>query len=137
GPTKAPPSPEELRRRRLTVTGAVVVGALALAAGGWLVYWLLQPETPTATIRDILMIGMALELLVLGVAAIVLIVQIARLVNLVNNEVKPVLESANETMNTLRGTATFLGDNLVKPVFKANTYIAAIRRVLNLLNLGK
>ncbi|MBW8010063.1 MAG: hypothetical protein FVQ83_02315 [Chloroflexi bacterium] len=131
------PIPDETRQKRLNAIGAAVIGLVVLAILVGSVIFLLQPTTPTSTIRDIVIIGLAVELLVLGLALVVSIVQLARLINLVQNEVQPVLESANETINTLRGTATFLSDNLVQPLVKVNGYVSAIRRALSLVNLRK
>lgn len=138
----------ELHHENMTLTGekqrtnvllriGLILGALLIAAVFiGVVYYLLQATTPTSTIRDILIIFMAFELLIIGIAVILLIVQIARLVNLFQNEIKPLLEAANETMGTLRGTAVFLGDTLVQPVIKANSYLAGFRRLLDLLNIN-
>jgi hypothetical protein len=63
----------------------------------------------------------------------VLIVQLARLTALLQNEVRPILESTNDTVNTLRGTSQFLSDNVVRPVIKVNGSLAAVRRVMDLI----
>jgi hypothetical protein len=60
------------------------------------VIFLLNPSTPTEKIRDVFIIFMALESLVLGVALVILIVQLARLINLLQNELKPIIGSTNE-----------------------------------------
>jgi uncharacterized membrane protein len=125
------------QRTNILLRIGLIIGAILIAAVFiGIVYYLLQETTPTSTIRDILVIFMAFELLIIGFTAILLIIQIARLVNLFQNEIKPLLESANETMGTLRGTAVFLGDTLVQPVIKANSYLAGFRRILNLLNIN-
>jgi hypothetical protein len=80
---------------------------------------------------------MAFESLVIGVALVILIIQVASLINLLQNEIKPILDATNETVNTLRGTTTFLSENLVEPVIKLNTYLAGIQRVLKLLGLKR
>jgi hypothetical protein len=85
----------------------------------------------------VFIIFMALESLVIGVALVVLVVQLATLINLLQNEVRPMLESTNETINTLRGTTAFLSENLVEPVVKMNEYLAGLRRVLELMGLMK
>ncbi|MGD8458090.1 MAG: hypothetical protein PVF83_17060 [Anaerolineales bacterium] len=113
--------------------GVILIAAVFIG----FVYYLLQETTPTSTIRDILIIFMGFELSIIGFVAILLIIQIARLLNLIQNEVKPLLEAANETMGTLRGTAIFLGDTLVQPVIKANSFFAGFRRILDLLNLKR
>jgi hypothetical protein len=68
---------------------------------------------------------------------ILLVIQVARLTNLLQNEIKPVLESINETVNTLRGTTSFLSDNLVEPVMKMGEYSAALSQVAAILGFGR
>ena len=102
---------------------------------GVAIYFLMQPTAPTDKIRDVFIIVVALESLVIGVALIVLIVQLASLINLLQNEVRPILNATNETVNTLRGTAEFLGENVVEPVIKLNGYLAGLKRMLELLGI--
>lgn len=132
-----PESRDALKRQRNLAIVAVVLGVLLLAAAIWAVWAMLQPGAPTETIRDIFIIVLALEFMLIGMALVVLVVQLAKLVNLLQNEVRPILESTSEAANTLRGTARFLSDNLTGPVVKANAAIAAIRRAANLLNFGR
>jgi len=88
-------------------------------------------------LRDIFIILMALETILIGVALTILIIQIARLTNLLENEVKPILDSTNETISNLRGTTKFLSDNLVEPVIKLNEILAVFQRVTDILKLTK
>ena len=81
-------------------------------------YVLLQPGVPTDRIRDVFIIVVAFETLVIGIALIVLLVQVASLINLLQNEVRPIIKATNDTVNNLRGTAEFLGENVVEPVIK-------------------
>jgi hypothetical protein len=122
-------------RKILIIGGLGLLVVLALL--GVAVYFLVQPGTDTARIRDIFIIFMALESLLLGIVLIILIIQLARLTNLLQNEVKPILESTSETVNTLRGTTTFLSDNLVQPVIKLNEYLAALSQLVALVGLGR
>ncbi len=91
-----------------------------------------QPET-TAKVRDVFIIFMALETLVIGAALVILIVQLAILTNLLQNEIKPILDSTSDTVNTLRGTVTFISDNAVQPVIRLNSYVAGARRFIDLI----
>ena len=112
----------------------VVVVLLALIATA--VFFLVKaPASITTQIRDIFIIFMALEFIVLGVALVILIIQLAKLVNLLQNEVKPILEATSDTINTLKGTSEFLSENLVDPVIKLNGYLAGIKKVLDLLKI--
>ena len=91
----------------------------------------------TARIRDVFIIFMALESLVIGVALVVLIVQLATLINLLNNEIRPIINSTNQTVNTIKGTVTFLSDNLSEPVIKLNETIAGIQKFFDILRIGR
>lgn len=138
------PSPEEVAEQRdrdrqmrrimiSVIAGAVVILALL----GVAIFLLLQPGTPTDRIRDVFIIVVALESLVIGVALIVLIVQLASLINLLQNEVRPILKATSDAVNNLRGTAEFLGENVVEPVVKLNGYLAGLYRMLELMGVKK
>jgi hypothetical protein len=134
------PTPEELEREKqmkrtmIGVTiGAVIILAFLIAG----VIYLLQPASPTDKIRDIFIILVALESFVIGVALIVLVIQLASLINLLQNEVRPILKATTETVNNLRGTAEFLGENVVEPVIKLNGYLAGLYRMLELMGVKK
>jgi hypothetical protein len=116
------------------IIGVVVLLVLLGIAAIW---FLLQPTTPTNKIRDVFIIIVAIESGVIGVALVVLIVQLAALINLLQNEVKPILLATNETVNTLRGTTEFLSENVVEPVIKLNGYLAGLYRMLELLGVRK
>jgi hypothetical protein len=78
---------------------------------------------------------MALESLLVGVVLVILMIQMARLTNLLQNEIKPILESTNETISTFRGTTQFLSDNLTEPVLKINEYSAGLQKLFEALGL--
>lgn len=132
-----PTTPPETESSQKYVVIAIVVGVLLLLGLIAAVIFLLQPTAPTDKIRDIFIIIVALESFVIGIALIVLIVQLASLINLLQNEVKPILNATNETVNTLRGTAEFLGENVVEPVIKLNGYMAGLTRMLELMGIRK
>jgi ABC-type dipeptide/oligopeptide/nickel transport system permease component len=128
---------ETERRQRTIVITAVIFLIILIAGIVAAVIGLLQPSTPTDKIRDIFIIFMALESLLIGVALIVLIAQFASLINLLQNEVRPILDATNDTVNHLRGTAEFLGENVVEPVIKLNGYLAGMQRMLELFRVKK
>lgn len=143
-PQKLPPLPTsqdvdketERRNRQMIITvsvAAIVFVALIVLA----VYGLTRNADTTQNIRDIFIIFMALESLVIGAALVVLIVQIASLINLLNNEIKPILDATNETIATLRGTTQFLSENLVEPVVKLNSYLAGLQKMLEMIGMKK
>lgn len=131
-PEEAAASAATLRRQRLMLLLIVLGGLVFVALVVLAVFGLMQSGEQTAKIRDIFIIFMAFESLVIGAALIILVIQVASLINLLQNEVKPILDATNETVNTLRGTTTFLSENLVEPVIKLNSYLAGLRRFFQL-----
>ena len=127
---------QERKQKRMvaSIVGGIVLIIVLLSVA---IYFLLQPTTPTDQIRDVFIIVVALESLVVGVALIVLILQMATLINLLQNEVRPILIATNETVNTLRGTVEFLGEEVVEPVMKLSGYLAGLTRMLELMGIKK
>lgn len=136
-PVSSELSRQDQSRRRLTIIGLVVGFLILLALIVLAVIYLASPAAPTEKIRDIFIIFMALEFLVVGLALIILVIQLATLINLLQNEVKPILESTNETASTLRGTAVFLSDHLVEPVIELSAYLAGLGRLKNLIDIAR
>jgi heme/copper-type cytochrome/quinol oxidase subunit 2 len=95
--------------------------------------FLVNPDNSQTTeqIRDVFIIFMALESLVIGIALVILIVQLSILINLLQNEIRPIINSTSETVNTLKGTAKFIGDNLSEPVIKINQWMAMIKKLFS------
>ena len=139
--TQVNSDPKIVRKQRLIIAGIVVVATIILGLLVTGMVFLLNPNLTTndivARLRDIFIILMALESLLIGLALFILIIQIARLTNLIENEVKPILDSTNETISNLRGTTKFLSDNLVEPVIKLNEMIAVFQRVTDILHITK
>ena len=114
----------------------VVISLVFLGLVGLIIFLLFRAGPALTTqIRDVFIIFLALEFIVLGVALVVLIVQLAKLVNLIENDVKPILSSTSETINTLKGTTEFLSKNLVNPVITLNSNLAGLKKVLDLLKI--
>ena len=140
-PLELPAAEEEQQKNEPQSTGkkaALIIGGLlilSLIVVGLVL--LLQPGTDTGRVRDIFIIFMALEFLLIGGVMIILIIQLARLTLLLQNEIKPILESTNETANTLRGTTAFLSEHLVEPVLKLNQYLAGLNKILSFFKSEK
>ena len=134
-PEEVVPESESLSvgKKLAFILGGLLLVALVVAG----LVLLLQPGTDTARVRDIFIIFMALEFLLIGGVMIILIIQLARLTLLLQNEIKPILESTSETANTLRGTTTFLSEHMVEPVLKLNQYLAGLNRIFSFFKTGK
>jgi predicted PurR-regulated permease PerM len=107
---------------------AIITGIVSLAFA--------QGDT-VGKIRDIFIILMALIMFIIGVALVVLIIQLADLTNLLKNEVRPIIRSTNDTVNTLKGTVRFMSDNLAEPVIKMNENLAGIKKIASFLGFKK
>lgn len=94
----------------IVLTIILAVAAVLLAANAE------QTAPIVELVRDMLIILMALELVIVGAAIVVFLIQVARFVNLMNNEVQPILSSASDTVNAVRGTAVFLSKHVTEPV---------------------
>jgi hypothetical protein len=132
------PSPEMTPEQKRTLIGAVVaVLLIIIAIVGGVIALAVSPPQVTAQIRDIFIILMSIMSLMIGLALIVLMVQLARLTNLLQNELRPIIDSMNETISHLRGTSVFLGENLAEPVIKVNEYFAGLSQLLNATGLRR
>ncbi len=136
-PTSQDVDKETARRNRQLTLAITLASIVFIALTVLAIYGLTRNADTTQNIRDIFIIFMALESLIIGAALVVLIIQIASLINLLNNEIKPILDATNETIATLRGTTEFLSENMVEPVLKLNSYLAGLQKMLELIGLKK
>ena len=127
-------TPEQRKTLAIIIILAIVI---VLLIAGSIVFLLNQPARAVAQIRDVFIIFMAIGSIFTGLALVVLLVQLARLINLLQNEVKPILDLTNETVSNLRGTTIFLSDNLVGPVIKMNEHLAGLTQLLQIVGLMK
>lgn len=88
-----------------------------------------------SSLRDVAIILLAVESLVIGVVLVALLVEIRSLARLLQEEVEPLLNSASETADTVRGTTTFVSQKVVSPVVKMYSLASGIRRALTVFVL--
>jgi hypothetical protein len=136
-------SPAELKARRLLIgflAGTAVLMVLLivllvfLSIDAYQAAYAGGPPSPGAVVvsllRDVAIVFVAFETLIIGVLLIILMVQVQSLVVLLRDEIRPMLEAANETLSTVRGTTQFVSHNVVTPVMKWSGYLAGLRRIL-------
>ena len=101
----------------------VVIVALLVVAG----FFLYARPQATTFLRDVAVIILAFETLVviffLGVMTVLLIYVILTL----EREIKPMLKATSETVYTVRGTTTFVSDTVVSPIMKAASIVGAVK----------
>jgi len=125
------------RKQIALIAGGVVFVLVVLTALVFATVVLLKDPVRTETIRDIVIIFLAAEAVVFGLVLVILVVQVARLTALIENELRPILESTNETLGTLRGTAQFVSRNMVSPIIRVSSSVAALRRALSAFRVGR
>ena len=136
-------SPAELRARRWLIAGLVVAGLLLLGLIVLLVFLSMDayqaayagtgPSPGTVVVgllRDAAIIFVAFETLIIGLLLIILMLQVQSLIVLLRDEIKPMLEAANETLATVRGTTRFVSHNVVSPMMKWSGYLAGLQRIV-------
>ena len=84
-------------------------------------------------VRDLAIILLALESLVIGVVLVVLILEIRNLAKLLREEIKPILDSADETVRTVRGTTSFVSETFVNPMIRVSSFATGIMQALRIL----
>ncbi|MEJ2752219.1 MAG: hypothetical protein ACK2UR_20630 [Candidatus Promineifilaceae bacterium] len=122
-----PPQQEELVPRTYIVIGVVVALVLAVLMVLGVVWLASTQGAKMEALRDIMIIVLALESCIFGIVLMLLLLMMIRLVNMLEFEIKPILEKTNETLGTVRGTTTFVSDHVVQPVTKATSYMAGLR----------
>ncbi len=90
-----------------------------------------------ATARDVAIIVLALESIIIGVLLVFLIFQIQGLIRLLREEMRPILDSVHETASTVRGTTAFVSDTVVSPVMRIAGLVSALRRIIDVLTRRK
>ena len=86
-----------------------------------------------SSVRDLSIIILAFESIVIGILLGVLIVAVTKLIRMLRDEVLPILYSTQETLGTIRGTTTFVSDRVVQPVVKVSSYTAGVRQAVSVL----
>ncbi len=132
-PPEESPAEEDSNRRSATTVMMLIVGGMiavcivlaliafgiGLLGGTWE-----DAASFTALIRDLFVILLVLEGIVIGIALVVMIWQLSLLLNVLQNEIKPVVDSAQQAADTMRGTAKFMSEQVTQPVIRSRSAAA-------------
>ena len=83
--------------------------------------------------RDIAIILLALETIIIGVILLLLLWQVRLLVILLRDEVKPILKDAQETTKTVQSTTRFVGKRVAKPAVGAISFMSGLKSAVKSL----
>jgi hypothetical protein len=118
----------------LTTQAKIGIGVGVLLAVVLLVLaiiFLLNNPSTTATIRDLFIIVLALQTFIIGTLAIILVVQLIGFVRMLRDDIKPMIESGQQTLNTVKGTTTFVSERVTKPAISVMGYASGIVRAID------
>lgn len=130
------PAPTNQASKKLPTWVIIVVAVVALAILCLAVFLLMKaPPSVTTQIRDVIIIFAAIVFFVLGASLIVLLLQLAKLINMLQNEIEPIIREADETIHTLKGTTEFLSENLVSPIIEMKGTLAGLKKILDIAKI--
>ena len=130
-PDLSPESQRRAKTRRTIAIVVIVVVVLAIMAAS--IYGMVTHPTATSIVRDIAIIALALVTLIIGLFLIILIFQLQSLIALLRDEIRPILDSANQTANTVRGTTAFVSDAVMTPIIKVASIASGVRQTIKVL----
>lgn len=134
---------EPLIPRKYIIGGVIITLIISALFIALLAYLAINYADTILVVRDIFIIVLGLVSCLSGVVLILLLISIIRLINMIEFELKPILLKTNDTLGTIRGTTVFMSENIVRPATKASSYVAGIRRGIEILvgdprrNIGK
>ncbi|MDX2162542.1 MAG: hypothetical protein SF162_14560 [bacterium] len=133
-PASAGNAPSGGLRRTIIIAAGGLIGLIALLFVCSVIIALTtdieQSGTIIRLIRDLVIIFLALEGILIVLSLAILILQVARLVNLLQTEIKPILENTQQTVKTAQTTVEFVSANLTQPVVRLSGFLAGTSVVL-------
>jgi ABC-type protease/lipase transport system fused ATPase/permease subunit len=125
---------ERQMRRRMTLIGIgiAVIAVLILLGFAFMIAAGVIDE-----VRDIVIILLAVESLIIGGVTLFLLYQMIMLLTLIREELIPLIQSAQDTVNSARGTTVYVSRKIIVPSAKAATTAARLRTMARVLFKGK
>ncbi|HTP08561.1 MAG TPA: hypothetical protein VMP08_09940 [Anaerolineae bacterium] len=125
---------ERQMRRRMTLIG---IGIAILAVLILLGFAFMIAAGIIDEVRDIVIILLAVESLIIGGVTLFLLYQIIMLLTLIREELIPLIQSAQDTVNSARGTTVYVSRKIIVPSAKAATTVARLQTMARVLFKGK
>ncbi|MFK7802240.1 MAG: hypothetical protein AB8G95_11450 [Anaerolineae bacterium] len=101
----------------------ILIGLFALII--WLAFS--YPDRIEA-MRDVFIMLFALVSCAAVVVMVMMLIAMIRLINMIDYELRPILERTNETIGMLQGTTSFVSKNVVQPAIKTRSFMVGIRK---------
>jgi hypothetical protein len=89
-------------------------------------------------LRDFFIVVLALQGILISVALVILVSQLATMISLFSNMTEPIVEELEATVHTVKGTAQFVGKNVVTPAISVLSVAAGVWAFLtSVLNIRR
>jgi hypothetical protein len=86
-----------------------------------------------SAVRDIAIIILAIESIVIGAVLTLLLWQLRRLTVLLQEQLEPMLDSMQKTLGTVKGTTSLVSETIVSPAVKISGFATGVREALQVL----
>jgi ABC-type protease/lipase transport system fused ATPase/permease subunit len=125
---------ERQMKRRMTLIGIgiAVIAVLILLGFAFMIAAGVIDE-----VRDIVIILLAVESLIIGGVTLFLLYQMIMLLTLIREDLIPLIQSAQDTVNSARGTTVYVSRKIIVPSAKAATTVARLQTMARVLFRGK
>jgi hypothetical protein len=138
---KGPNLPEREWRtaagNRLPILAVVVLVAVLMAGVILFGVFMFRSPATAATLRDIFLVVLGVQSMIIGllliavlVSLVYLVLKLYDLVHLVQTELRPIMQQADDTVRTVRSRAVFISDSAVKPVIEVMACVAAVKSII-------
>lgn len=111
----------------------IVIGVIVLLALGLLFLVWLQSVGALHVLRDILVIFLAFESILLLILIAWVALQVQSVVEYLNNEVRPILNNVQDSVSTVSTTTTFVRESVAEPLIEARSAAAGAKATLQAL----
>ena len=127
---------KQIDKQTAIVATLVAVMSIVLLIAA--IIYLASDPARTVLIRDIVIIlaslGVLIMSIVIGILLVVLIFRVQELIGFLRGEVVPMLGNVQNTLNTVRGTTTFVSDSVAKPSIKVASFVAGVQQMARSAN---
>ena len=117
-------------REKIGIAVVAILVVVGLCSG---LYLLLTVDGLAANVRDLLVILLAFEFILIASAMLFMIWQLYQLIMLLRTEILPLIHTTKDTVEQVKHTTTFIGQSVAAPVVSASGFLAGTKAMLDTL----
>ena len=114
--------------KRVVWISVTVVTLLLLTLIGAIIWLAFAYPARIEAMRDVFIMLFALTSCAAVVVMTMVFIALIRLINMIDYELRPILEKTNETMVMVQETTSFVSKNVVEPTIKTTSFLAGVSR---------